>query len=205
MSEHINEGAIKVIEIIGISSKSFDDAILQAVNKASKSVKGITGFEVLKHMASVKDGKITQYKVNLKLAFPVIWKIKGVKMSLQVKYSPVLALAQELKLQALNVKEEAGKLNLSGTVNTPYEKNKIWDKIKEVGGEGQTEVSADIKVLNTEYFHLHTVESGVSLSKISKHYYKDANKYMQIFNANKDQLTNPDMIKVGQKIKIPNP
>ena len=126
-------------------------------------------------------------------------------MSLQLKYSPVLALAQELKLQALNVKEEAGKLNLSGTVNTPYEKNKIWDKIKEVGGEGQTEVSADIKVLNTEYFHLHTVESGESLSKISKHYYKDANKYMQIFNANKDQLTNPDMIKVGQKIKIPNP
>lgn len=126
-------------------------------------------------------------------------------MSLQVKYSPVLALAQELKLQALNVTEEAGKLKLSGTVNTPYEKNKIWDKIKEVGGEGQTEVSADIKVLNTEYFHLHTVESGESLSKISKHYYKDANKYMQIFNANKDQLTNPDMIKVGQKIKIPNP
>ena len=126
-------------------------------------------------------------------------------MSLQVKYSPVIALAQELKLQNINVKEEAGKLNLSGTVNTQYEKNKIWDKIKEVGGEGQTEVNADIKVLNTEYFHLHTVESGESLSKISKHYYKDANKYMQIFNANKDQLTNPDMIKVGQKIKIPNP
>lgn len=126
-------------------------------------------------------------------------------MSLQVKYSPVIALAQELKLQNLNVKEEAGKLNLSGTVNTQYEKNKIWDKIKEVGGEGQTEISADLKVLNTEYFHLHTVESGESLSKISKHYYKDANKYMQIFNANKDQLTNPDMIKVGQKIKIPNP
>jgi len=126
-------------------------------------------------------------------------------MSLQVKYSPVLALAQELKLQSLDVKEEAGKLKLSGTVNTPYEKNKIWDKIKEVGGDGQTEVSADIKVLNTEYFHLHTVESGESLSKISKHYYKDANKFMQIFNANKDQLKNPDMIKVGQKIKIPNP
>jgi nucleoid-associated protein YgaU len=126
-------------------------------------------------------------------------------MSLQVKYSPVLTLVQELKLLALNVKEEAGKLKLSGNVNTPYEKNKIWDKIKEVGGEGQTEVSADLKVLNTEYFHLHTVESGENLSKISKHYYKDANKYMQIFNANKDQLTNPDMIKVGQKLKIPNP
>ena len=72
MSSHINEGAVKVIEIIGISSKSFDDAISQALKKASKTVKGITGFEVIKHMASVKDGKVTQYKVNLKLAFPVV-------------------------------------------------------------------------------------------------------------------------------------
>lgn len=72
MSNHIVEGAVKVIEIIGISSKSFDDAIDQALNKASKTVKGITGFEVVAQMASVKDGKITQYKVNLKLAFPVL-------------------------------------------------------------------------------------------------------------------------------------
>ncbi len=72
MSSHINEGAVKVIEIIGISSKSFEDAISQALKKASKTVKGITGFEVMKHMASVKDGKVTQYKVNLKLAFPVV-------------------------------------------------------------------------------------------------------------------------------------
>ncbi len=126
-------------------------------------------------------------------------------MSLQVKYSPVLALAQELKVQSMNVSEEAGKLKLAGTTNTAYEKNKIWDKIKEVGGEGQSEVSADLKVLNTDFYHIHTVESGENLSKISKHYFKDANKYMNIFNANKDQLTNPDMIKVGQKLKIPNP
>lgn len=71
MSNHINEGAVKVIEIIGISSKSFDDAINQALKKASKTLKGITGLEVIKHLASVKDGKITRYKVNLKLAFPV--------------------------------------------------------------------------------------------------------------------------------------
>lgn len=126
-------------------------------------------------------------------------------MSLQTKYAPVVALAKELNIQGLNVKEEAGKLKISGSANTQYEKNSIWDKIKEVGGEGQKEVSADIKVLNSEYYHLHTVKSGESLSKISKYYYKDADKYMQIFNANKDQLKNPDMIKVGQKIKIPNP
>jgi len=72
MSTHINEGAVKIIEIIGISSKSFDDAIVQALNKASKTVNGITGFEVIKHMASVEAGNIKQYKVNLKLAFPVV-------------------------------------------------------------------------------------------------------------------------------------
>ncbi len=72
MSNHIDEGAVKVIEIIGISSKSFDDAISQALKKASKTVKGITGFEVIKHLASVEDGKIRQYKVDLKIAFPVV-------------------------------------------------------------------------------------------------------------------------------------
>jgi len=72
MSKHISEGAVKIIEIIGISSKGFDDAIAQALKKASKTVKGITGFEVIKHLASVENGKIKQYKVNLKLAFPVV-------------------------------------------------------------------------------------------------------------------------------------
>jgi flavin-binding protein dodecin len=69
---HINDGAVKVIEIIGISSKSFDDAVNQGLSKASKTVKGISGVEVTKHMARVEDGKITQYKVNLKVAFPVM-------------------------------------------------------------------------------------------------------------------------------------
>ncbi|MBT8378727.1 MAG: dodecin family protein [Ignavibacteria bacterium] len=69
---HINDGAVKVIEIIGISSKSFDDAVQQALLKASASVKGITGLEVVKHMASVSDNKITTYKVQVKLAFPVL-------------------------------------------------------------------------------------------------------------------------------------
>ena len=72
MSTHIDEGAVKIIEIIGISSKSFDDAIVQALGKASKTVNGITGFEVIRHMASVEAGMIKQYKVNLKLAFPVV-------------------------------------------------------------------------------------------------------------------------------------
>ena len=69
---HITDGAVKVIEIIGISSKSFDDAVQQALKKASKTVKGISGLEVAKHMASVTDDKITTYKVVVKCAFPVL-------------------------------------------------------------------------------------------------------------------------------------
>ncbi|MDY0082895.1 MAG: dodecin family protein [Ignavibacteriaceae bacterium] len=71
MSDHINSGAVKIIEIIGISPKSFDDAISQALEKASKTVKGITGIEVIKQMASVENGKIKQYNVDLKVAFAV--------------------------------------------------------------------------------------------------------------------------------------
>lgn len=67
----ITSGAIKVVEIIGISPKSFDDAVAQAIKKASKTIKGITGVEVVKHSAKVENGKIVQYKANVKLAFTV--------------------------------------------------------------------------------------------------------------------------------------
>ena len=67
----ITSGAIKVVEVIGISKKSFDDAVGQAVKKASQSIKGITGVEVIKHSAKVQGGKIVQYKANVKLAFTV--------------------------------------------------------------------------------------------------------------------------------------
>ena len=69
--DKINSGAIKVIEIIGISPVSFDDAVNQAVKKASQSVEGITGVEVLKHSAKVENGEIVQYKADVKIAFTV--------------------------------------------------------------------------------------------------------------------------------------
>jgi nucleoid-associated protein YgaU len=126
-------------------------------------------------------------------------------MSLQVKYGPVINLIKDLNLQSFQIQEDQGKLKLSGLANTPYEKNIIWDKIKETGGESPNDITADIKVTNTDFYHVHKVQSGESLSKIAKHYYKDGNKYMQIFEANKDQLKNPDQIQPGQQLKIPKP
>ena len=48
------------------------------------------------------------------------------------------------------------------------------------------------------------VVGGDSLSKIAKHFYGEANAYMKIFEANKDQLSDPNKIKVGQKLRIPD-
>ena len=126
-------------------------------------------------------------------------------MALQVKYSSVIALAQGLGIKDLKVNEDEGKLKLSGTVNTQYEKNQIWDKIKDVSGEAYSDIKADIGVASDDVYHFYIVQSGESLGKIAKHYYKEASQYMKIFNANTDQLSNPDLIKPGQKLKIPNP
>ena len=50
---------------------------------------------------------------------------------------------------------------------------------------------------------MHDVVSGDTLSALAKRYYGDASKYHRIFEANRDQLSDPDKIKVGQKLKIP--
>jgi dodecin len=71
MSDFISSGAIKVIEIIGVSENSFEDAVNKAVAKAAESISGITGVEVQKLNARVQDGKIVQYRASAKLAFAV--------------------------------------------------------------------------------------------------------------------------------------
>ena len=71
MGDYISQGAIKVIEVIGVSDTSWEDAVNQAVRKASESGKGITGVEVIAQTARVSDSKVTQYNATVKLAFVV--------------------------------------------------------------------------------------------------------------------------------------
>ena len=125
-------------------------------------------------------------------------------MALADKYRTVVELANQLG-KGITVKEEGGVLKLNGAVNTQYEKNLLWDKIKAVGGEVHADISADVKVANSSYFHVHKVSKGENLSVIAKKYLGNANKYMDIFNANKDILKNPDLIQIGQELKIPFP
>lgn len=64
-----NMPVVKVIELIGTSAESFDDAVGKAVSTAAASLRHITGADIKRMTVAVKDGKVSQYKVNLKVAF----------------------------------------------------------------------------------------------------------------------------------------
>ncbi len=61
----------KVIELVGTSERGFEDAINEAVRRSSKSVRNIRGVDVVGQKAIVRNGKVVEYRVNLKLSFGV--------------------------------------------------------------------------------------------------------------------------------------
>lgn len=59
----------RVTEIIAGSKDSFDDAVAKGVKRACKTLKGVTSAWVQDQQAVVEDGKIKEYRVNLKVTF----------------------------------------------------------------------------------------------------------------------------------------
>ena len=111
--------------------------------------------------------------------------------------------------------ERDGKLYFHGTVNSEDEKNKIWNALKTVP-DWQKDIVADIKVkagapaaagtagsAKAPAMETYTVKAGDTLSGIAKAHLGNASAYMDIFNANRDQLSDPDKIQPGQVLKIP--
>jgi flavin-binding protein dodecin len=62
---------IKVIELVGQSKKGWDAAVKSAVAEAAKTIRHISGVEVLNWTGNVVDGEVVEYKVNVKIAFRV--------------------------------------------------------------------------------------------------------------------------------------
>jgi nucleoid-associated protein YgaU len=130
-------------------------------------------------------------------------------MGLRDKYAAAIEAAKGVGMQG-SAQEKDGKLHFTGTVRSQDEANRIWNQIKTVA-DWQTDVIADIKVqagptkaAGTDgSVKTYTVQSGDTLSKIAKTHLGNANAYMEIFNANRDQLKDPDEIKPGQVLKIP--
>jgi len=112
--------------------------------------------------------------------------------------------------------ERDGKLYFNGTVASEAEKNQIWDAIKTIP-TWQKDVVADIRVTggpspgqahapapaDSPSSKTYTVKAGDTLSRIAKDHLGNAADYMKIFNLNKDQLSDPDLIKPGQVLRLP--
>jgi flavin-binding protein dodecin len=69
--EVIEHGTIKIIELVGVSQRSFEDAVEEVIKRTSKSIEGITGIEVCKFSAKIDKGSLVEYHASVKLAFIV--------------------------------------------------------------------------------------------------------------------------------------
>jgi len=138
---------------------------------------------------------------------------------LKNKYQSVLNFIsqQPVQLQNLNVQDD--KLLIRAVAPSEEVKNRIWDQIKLVDptygdlladirvdgtlvphtGQSQVQTSQDFSKTG----HTYTVKPGDSLSKIAREVYGNANDYMRIFEANKDNLSDPDKLQPGEVLNIP--
>ncbi len=122
---------------------------------------------------------------------------------LKEKYQPVFDLAKKLGVRFEKVEEEGGKLKVKGVSPYQLDKNLVWDKIKAVPG-WEKDLMMNLSIEKTEIFGMYTVQPGDTLSKLAKQFLGSPDKFKAIFELNTDVLKDPDMIKVGQKLRIPN-
>ena len=113
-----------------------------------------------------------------------------------------------------SAQEKDGKLHFVGSVKSDAEANEIWNAIKTIP-TWRNDIVADIKVVApaggaaaagasaASAGKTYTVKAGDTLSAIAKAHLGDASAYMKIFEANKDQLSDPNKIKPGQVLRIP--
>jgi nucleoid-associated protein YgaU len=125
-------------------------------------------------------------------------------MGLRDKYAYAISQAKG-KFHG-SAEERDGKLHWNGSVGSEEEKNEIWQAIKTIP-TWKDDIVADIKVTGTgaaaATAKTYTVKSGDTLSAIAKSQLGDANAYMSIYELNRDQLSDPDKIKPGQVLKLP--
>jgi nucleoid-associated protein YgaU len=134
---------------------------------------------------------------------------------LKMKYQSVLNFIQTQGVQLQNLNMEGDKLYIRASAPSADLKNRVWDQIKLVdptasdliadiqAPEAAAAAAAGASSAPSVAKRTYTVQAGDNLSKISKQFYGDANKYMKIFEANKDKLSDPDKVKVGTELLIP--
>lgn len=140
--------------------------------------------------------------------------------SLKAKYQPVLTKLEQLHARLLNLHVQDAKLVLRAQAKTKSDSNQVWNEIKRVAPNYQADLAAEILFDQDDsatasavpataaparpQARTYTVQKGDTLSAIAKHVYGEASAYHRIFEANRDQLANPDLIKPGQVLRLPD-
>ncbi|MBM4256155.1 MAG: peptidoglycan-binding protein LysM [Deltaproteobacteria bacterium] len=104
---------------------------------------------------------------------------------------------------SVNYDPTSGKVALSGNAASAEAMQKavlIAGNVQGVGEVGAGQVQAPAEKEKVDYY---IIKSGDNLSKISKQFYGDPNKYNRIFEANREVIKDANMIFPGQKIRIP--
>jgi nucleoid-associated protein YgaU len=118
------------------------------------------------------------------------------------KYKYAMETAKGFHLDG-TTEERDSKLYIRGTVQTQDQANKIWDALKTIP-DWKNEIVADITAKSSGTAdESYTVKPGDTLSAIAMRLLGDANAYHEIFEANRDQLSDPNKIKPGQVLRIP--
>ncbi len=121
-------------------------------------------------------------------------------MALTEKYQSLIDMANQHGVSDLQVQEQDNVLHISGKTSDGSVKQKLWDEYNRIDPDYR---GGDL-VLNVEVegggYEEYTVVSGDSLSKIAKGWNMN---WKQIWDANRDQISDPNMIHPGQKLKIP--
>jgi len=125
-------------------------------------------------------------------------------MALQAKYQPLIDAAQAAGATNLQVRQQGNVLYIDGEVASEAVKKSLWDKYNQLDPDYRSgdlvlnlNVAAGAQSAAMEEYE---VVSGDSLSKIGQRY---GVSWKQIYEVNRDQIKNPDLIQPGWKLKIP--
>jgi LysM repeat protein len=123
-------------------------------------------------------------------------------MSVQEKYQALLELANQ-NGTTYNLSEADGVLHVDGNAPSEEAKQQIWDKYNEIDPDyrsGDLVLNITVGADAAAGGHTYTVEAGDNLTKIGEKY---GLTWQQIYDANRDIISNPDLIHPGQELKIP--
>ncbi len=132
---------------------------------------------------------------------------------LKTKYQAVLGTIQQVNGHLENVNMEGDKLFIKAEVANEDLKNQVWNQIKQIDST-YSDLHADITVNSSlqapakaqaagSTQRTYQVQAGDSLSKIAQQFYGKASEYNKIFEANKDKLSDPDHVRAGVNLVIP--